>query len=119
LRDILPGPPSALRTFFTTDELVAFAEIYDNQGTTPHKVDIITTLTSDTGTVVAKLAEERESSELQGKSGGYGYLARLPLGQVPPGTYVLATQAKSRLGEQTATRQVMLRVVAPPPQSPQ
>ena len=77
----------------------------------PHKVDITTTVTSDDGKVVFKSEDARESTELQGKSGGYGYGARVPLAGLPPGLYVLKIHGKSRVGDGSAVeRQVQFRI---------
>ena len=119
LKDILPAPPIAMRSFPQNDEIALFAEIYDNAASTPHKVDIVTTIQSDDGRVLFKSEEERASSELQGAKGGYGYVARVPLTDVTPGDYVLNVQAKSRLGKEVGVgRQVRIRVTPPvrPPQ---
>ena len=62
-----------------------FTEVYDNEGASPHKVDITTTVTSDTGKVVFKDETERASSELQGARGGYGHTERIPLHDLGPG----------------------------------
>ena len=114
LKGVLPAPPIAMRTFPQNDELALFAEVYDNSGGAPHKVDIVTTITSDTGTVAFKNEEARDSSELQGKSGGYGYAARVPLSDIPPGLYVLKVEATSRLGQgRTAAREVLMTVTEP------
>jgi hypothetical protein len=111
LKDVLPAPPVAERSFPQNDEIALFAEVYDNSAGSPHKVDIETTLTSDIGQVVYKVDEERSSSEIEGQRGGYGYRARVPLSDVVPGLYVLTVQARSRLGrETTATRQVQITV---------
>jgi hypothetical protein len=119
LKEILPAPPIAARSFPQNDEIALFAEIYDNAPSTPHKVDIVTTVQSDDGRVLYKSEEERASSELQGAKGGYGYVTRVPLTDVAPGDYVLNVQAKSRLGENVGVgRQVRIRVT-PPVQPPQ
>ena len=48
---------------------------------------------------------------MQGKSGGYGYGARVPLAGLPPGLYVLKIQGKSRVGDGNAVeRQVQFRI---------
>ena len=73
---MLPGPPIALRTFPQNDEIALFAEVYDNAGATPHKVDITTTVTTDEGKVMFKTDEVRDSADLGGKRGGYGYTTR-------------------------------------------
>ncbi len=115
-RSLLPAPATALRTFPQNDELALLAEVYERAGTQPHAVDIISIVRSDEGTVVFKHEEERQSSELQGASGGYGYQARIPLTDLPPGLYVLTLEARSRLGDHpAASRQVPFRITAPQP----
>ena len=114
LKDVLPAPPVVERTFPRNDEIALFAEVYDNEAATPHKVDIETRLTSESGQVVFKVDEERSSTEIGGGRGGYGYRARVPLTDVEPGVYVLTVEAKSRLGRDTgASRQVQVVVTAP------
>lgn len=110
--EVLPVPPTTAREFERNDEIALFAEIYDNEGASPHKVDITATLQTDEGKVVFKNEEERASSELQGARGGYGYAARIPLRDVAPGLYVLKVEARSRLGDgATVARQVQIRVM--------
>jgi hypothetical protein len=113
LQQAMPGPPAAARAFPQNDELAFFVEVYDNDGDKPHKVDITTTVTSDEGKVVIKAEEARDSSELQGRRGGYGYAARLALKDLPPGPYVLTVSARSRLGDTPPVeRQVPFAVTA-------
>ncbi len=112
LQPVLPGPPTALRRFARNDEIALFAEVYDNQAAAPHKVDIVTTVTSDEGRQYFKAEEERDSTELGGQNGGYGYAARVPLTDLPPGPYVLTVEAQSRLGAGvTARRQTEFTVL--------
>jgi VWFA-related protein len=112
LRAVLPASPIAIRTFPQNDEIALFTEVYERAGAPPHAVDLAAILRSDEGTVVFKQEEERQSSELQGASGGYGFQARVPLTDVPPGLYVLTVEARSRLGDHPeAKREVMIRVV--------
>lgn len=114
LKAVLPVPPSAERTFPQNDELALFAEIYDDGRAPEHKVDIVTTVRSDTGTVLFMNEDERASTELQGQRGGYGYTARIPLTELPPGPYVLRVEARSRLGDHPAAgREVRFTVRAP------
>jgi VWFA-related protein len=114
LRQVLPAPPMGSRIFPVGDELALFVEIYDNAGGSSHKVDIAATVTSDEGKVMFKTEDVRDSSELQGKSGGYGYSSRVPLDGLTPGIYVLKVEARSRLGQgPTANRQVQFRIVEP------
>jgi VWFA-related protein len=112
LRKMLPAPPTVSREFRASEELALVAEVYDNQGGTPHKVDIATTLRTDDGREVFRIADERSSTELGGKRGGYGYAARIPLKGLAPGLYVLRVEAKSTLGKSTkAGREIQIRVV--------
>lgn len=113
LKDVLPAPPIASRSFPQNDEIALFAEIYDNAAATPHKVDIVTTVQTDDGRVLFKAEEERASSELQGAKGGYGYAVRVPLTDVAPGLYVLNVQAKSRLGNNVGVGRQVRIVVTP------
>jgi VWFA-related protein len=113
LRQMLPGPPTVAREFRPDEELAVMAEVYDNEGKTPHKVSIATTIRSDDGREVFRIADERSSSELQGARGGYGYTARVPLKGLAPGLYVLKVEARSTLGRgPTASRELQIRVTA-------
>ncbi len=112
LRTVMPALPVAQREFAQKDELALFAEVYDNSGNSAHKVDIVTSVLTDEGRVLFRTEETRDSSELQGAKGGYGYTARVPLSGVPPGIYVLSVEARSRLGKDiSAARLVQFRVV--------
>ncbi|MBS1819924.1 MAG: VWA domain-containing protein [Acidobacteria bacterium] len=112
LKAVLPAAPAGLRVFPQNDEIAIFAEIYDNTGKAPHKIDIVTSVLTDEGKVVFKVEDQRDSSELGGSKGGYGYQTRIPVADIPPGLYVLNVDAKSRLGnDNAATRQVQFRVV--------
>ncbi len=113
LKAVLPAPPIAMRTFAQNDELAIFTEVYDNSGKGPHKVDIVTSVLTDEGKPVFKVEDVRDSSELGGAKGGYGYTTRVPLADLAPGLYVLNVDAKSRLGnDNVANRQVQFRIVA-------
>ena len=113
LKALLPGPPVATRAFSQNDELALFTEVYDNEGRTPHTVDVIATVRSDAGTIHYKVEEERDSKEFGGDRGGFGFATRIPLTELAPGPYVLTVEARSRLGnERAAARQVRFTVVA-------
>jgi VWFA-related protein len=118
LKQVLPGPAVALRSFPQNDEVALFAEVYDNAGGTPHKVDITASVITDEGKVMFTANEVRDSTELGGKTGGYGYSTRIPMKDLPPGPYVLKVEAKSRLANvPPASRDVRIRV-EPPRQGP-
>ncbi len=112
LDELLPGPLSTLREFPVGDEIALFAEVYDNTAATPHKVDISAVVRSETGLTVFQAREERDSTELQGSAGGYGFAARIPLADAAPGLYLLRVEAASRVGNQPpVAREVLFRVV--------
>jgi len=114
LKQVLPGPPVSLRSFPQNDEIVLFAEVYDNDGGKPHKVDITTTVTTDEGKVMLKTDETRDSSDLGGARGGYGYTTKVPMKDLAPGKYVLKVEGKSRLGNTPAVgREVRIEVTPP------
>ena len=111
LRQVLPGPPAAARSFPQNDQLAFFTDVYDNDVSNVHTVDITSTLTSDDGKVVFKHAEERSTADLAGKKGGFGYSASINLPDNPPGLYVLKVEARSRLGgNATASREVQITI---------
>ncbi len=98
---LVVGPTTATRDFSTSDTLALFVEVYENAaGSTPHKIDLSTTIRSSDGRVVFESKEERSSTELQAGRGGYGYTPQIPLKGVQPGTYLLHVEAKSRAGKE-------------------
>jgi len=111
---LLPGPPAATRTFAQNDQIALFADVYDNDVTPVHKVDITTTLTADAGRVVFKNEEERSTEDFGGKPGGFGVGTTLSLADFDPGLYVLKVAARSRLGADVgASREVQIRITEP------
>jgi hypothetical protein len=114
LKAVLPGPPVSARAFPQNDEVALFVEVYDNAGGTPHKVDITTTITTDEGRQMFTTEETRDSADLGGKTGGYGYMTRLSLKDLAPGNYVLTVAAKSRLNNVPAAERQIRLVVTPP-----
>ena len=115
LRPVLPGPPVALRSFAQNDQIAFFTDVYDNDVSAVHTVDITTTLTADEGRVVFKNAEERSTADLAGKRGGFGYGSTLSLKDYAPGLYVLKIEARSRLGNNAAAnREVQITVTEAP-----
>ncbi|HKB13048.1 MAG TPA: VWA domain-containing protein [Vicinamibacterales bacterium] len=114
LKQVLPGPPISMRRFAQNDEIALFAEVYDNDGGKPHKVDITTTIITDEGRVLFKTDETRDSSDLGGARGGYGYTTKIPMKDLAPGKYVLKVEGKSRLGNTPAVgREVRIEVTPP------
>jgi VWFA-related protein len=110
-KDVLPSPPTALRDFPHNDTLAIFAEVYDNIGKAPHRVEITATILADDGHEVKKFEDERKSDELRGPGGGYGYTTQFPLTGIAPGRYVLRVAARSTLGNgDPVSRDVEFRV---------
>jgi hypothetical protein len=111
LEGLLPGPPTTMREFAVGDEIALFTEVYDNQLTPRHMVDISTSVLTDEGRAVFTMSDTRSSEELEGKPGGYGYSARVPLKDLTPGLYVLKVEARTRLGNiEPIVRQVQFRI---------
>ena len=110
LKGVLAASPAAHREFPRNDTLSVFAEIYDNQTKTPHRVAIKTSVLSDTGTVLFTNDAERRSDELTGR-GGYGHSATIPLKDYAPGRYVLRVEARTLLSDGPAvSRDVEFRI---------
>jgi hypothetical protein len=112
LGDYLPGPPTTAREFSRDDEIALFAEFYENKpGAPAHMLDFKAELRAEGGTVVRTIADQRSSTELQGGSGGYGFMARMPLDDAAPGLYVLHVEGQSRTKDVTSvSRDIQIRV---------
>jgi VWFA-related protein len=111
IKEMLPAPPIATRSFPQRDQIWIFAEVYDNVGDAPHTVNIGTTLTSESGAVVYTVAADHPSSEFVG--GVIKYRARVPLNDLEPGRYILAVNARASLGRsETTSQQVPISVTA-------
>ncbi len=110
LKDLLPGPPTASREFSLEDTLAVLAEVYDNELSKPHTVDLSATVRSDDGTQMFIARDERNSQDVKADRGGYTYLARVPLQDLVPGRYVLTIEAKSRLGGDPVTKEIEFSV---------
>lgn len=110
-KDVLPAPPTSSRDFPSGDQLAIFAEVYDNLGAAAHRIAITATVLADDGKTVFTTSDERRSEELHGASGGYGYMAKIPLTGMAPGRYVLRIEAKSLTGKgDSAVRELEFRV---------
>jgi hypothetical protein len=117
LAKLLPGPLTTYREFPQNDQIAFFTEVYDNQASTPHKVDLTATVKAEGGQTVFQTREERDSSELKGSSGGFGFTARVPLKEMEPGLYVLRVEAQSRVGDRPmVARETVFRVTSASPQ---
>jgi hypothetical protein len=110
LRDVLPGPLAAGREFPANDQIGLFVEFYENMPNAPaHTIQLSTTVRSEDGRVVFENREQRSSSDLQGKAGGYGYGVRIPLTEFAPGLYVIRVEGRS-INNASAAREMLIRV---------
>jgi VWFA-related protein len=106
-KEIMPASPAAVREFPSGDELTLAVDVYDNRAATPHRVEIRTTVTGDSGNVVFNSRDERRSEELKAATGTFGHVTTIPLKGVAPGRYVLKVEAQSLLSNgATAAREV-------------
>jgi hypothetical protein len=110
LKGLLPGPPTAIREFSPDDLLAVLAEVYDNDAARLHTVDLSATVRAEDGTRVFVWREERNSRDIAADRGAYTYVARIPLKDFKPGTYVLTIEAQSRLGGDPAAREIQFTV---------
>jgi VWFA-related protein len=109
---LLMRPPTTAREFARDDQLLLFAEVYENQrNAQPHMIDIATEVRAEGGKVVFRNSETRSSTDLQGGRGGYGYTAQIPLKELMPGVYVVHVEGKPRDGNTApVSRDVQIRV---------
>ena len=77
---MLPGAADRVAEFPQNDEIALFAEVYDNAGNTPHKVDITATVTADEGKVMLHdEGRHGRAKSCRATTGGYGYTTKIPL----------------------------------------
>ena len=108
----IPGNITSRREFDAGDTLAIYTEVYETlKDATSHTVALTAELRAEGGTVVRNVSDERSSSELQGKRGGYGFSAQLPLNDVAPGLYVIHVEARANVGNRpTVSKDVQIRV---------
>jgi hypothetical protein len=120
---LLMRPPTTSREFTRDDQLVLYAEVYENQANAqPHMLDIGAEVRAEGGQVVFRNTETRSSSDLtdgssgaarsaQAGRGGYGYTTQIPLKDFAPGLYVVHVEGKRRDGNVPAVaREVQIRI---------
>src|SRR5688572_14367340 len=108
----LPGNVTATREFDAGDVVGIHAEAYETlKNAVPHTVTLTAELRAEGGSAVRKVSEERSSTELQGKRGGYGFNTELRLDEVAPGLYVIHVEARANAGDRPAvSRDIQIRV---------
>jgi VWFA-related protein len=110
LAAILPGPPTAAREFPIGDELTVFAEIYDNQLSSPHQIQVSATVTGPGGQTVFRESAARSHEELKGSDGVYRYVSGVSLANAAPGVYELQVEARRDPGALVVARSVRFTV---------
>jgi len=113
LANVLPSPPTAIRTFPQNDTLFVYTEVYNQPAGAVGAFEItVTVLTSD-GRTLFKAAETLDASALQQAGDRFGYSARVPLAAIPPGTYLLSVEGQSNGGPNaSAARHVRFSVTS-------
>lgn len=97
---LLPDTPSVARRFRQSDQLSVLAEVYDTRMDIPHGLDLVVTIIGEQGQEVFRHEDTRSTREIQaaaGTAGGFGYVTKVPLAAIPPGSYILAVEVRSRL----------------------
>jgi hypothetical protein len=98
----LGTPAVARRVFDRDEEVVLFAEVYENGRQPAHRVTFTTTLEGEDH-VVRPLASETRDSGGGANTTTLAFTARAPLRDVPTGRYVLRAQAQSDVNRNTTT----------------
>jgi VWFA-related protein len=112
--NVLTVPPTAAREFKIDDELNVYTEVYDNQLSPPHQVDLTISVRKAEGNeVVYTNTDWASSDELKEGKGAYPSKTWIPLQELGgPGNYVLSVQAQRAVdGTKPVTRSVPFRVV--------
>lgn len=110
LKEALPLPPVATRSFDSNETMAVFAEIYDRSAPSPHEVDVKVVVLPDSSASPVFTATETLTMAASATTRTHGYLAEIPLNGIAPGDYVLRLEASSRAGNHTAAREIPFTV---------
>jgi hypothetical protein len=118
LKDVLPLPPVATRSFSATDTVHVFAEVYARSAKAAQEVDLVATVReakSDGATIFTR----RETIRVNPGQGlqTSRHRSDLPVQDIKVGDYILRVEASSRVGEHRAAREVPFSVRASSPSS--
>ncbi len=106
LKDVLPAPPVATRTFDPQQTIAFLVELYDDSSRSSHAVNFATTVrAANDGRVVFNSREER-SIRAGSAARTEGYRGAISLKDFAAGRYVLRVEATSGTGNQFAFREV-------------
>jgi hypothetical protein len=108
------GLPEALitrREFAPGDRLTLYLEIYENGRAAAHLIDFTAEVLAEGGRVVSGVSEQRSSTEVRRKSGGYAFAPIISLAGVERGIYVLHLRARANVGDRpTVSRDIRIQV---------
>lgn len=110
LKEALPLPPVATRSFDPKETMAVFAEIYDRSAPSPHEVDVKVVVVPDGSSSPVFAATETQTMAASATTRTHGYRAEIPLNGMAPGDYVLRLEASSRAGNHTAAREIPFTV---------
>jgi VWFA-related protein len=102
----LPGGATARRVFDRSEELVMFAEVYENGRQPSHQITFVTTLEGEDH-AVRPLTSETRAVAANGQTVTTGFLARTALRDVAPGRYLLRLQARSDAARNLTTERAI------------
>lgn len=111
-RATLPTPATTTRAFQRSDTVTVYVEVYENVWWTDsaHTITLVTELEDASGRVIPMTSERRPPKNAQ-QATGDPFVARLPLANVPPGSYTLRVEARSTYGRShSAVREVPIAV---------
>ena len=111
LRTLLKGPATTARVFSRRDELVAYAEIYENEPHPSHLVELQTRARVEGGPTAFALTEQVRSGDQKAQN-TYTHRVRIPVRDLAPGDYVLEVEAESQIAPlRSVKRELEFRVV--------
>jgi VWFA-related protein len=111
LRSLLEGPLTASREFSRREELVAYAEVYENEPHPSHTVELHTRASAEGGATAFDLTEHVRARDGAGPQ-VYPHRVRIPIRDLPPGNYVLDVEASSQIAPMRSVKRALeFRVV--------
>lgn len=113
LKDALPLPPVAIRSFTPAETVHLFAEVYARSAKTAHEVDVVVTVreAKSNGATVFTRRETVPVGSGQAVQANR-HRSDLPLRDIKAGDYILSVEATSRSGGHRAVREVPFSVRA-------
>jgi hypothetical protein len=111
LKTLLDGPVTAVRTFSRREDLVSYAEVYENEPHPPHIVELHTRARTEGGPTAFAMTEQVWSRDVKGTQ-TFTHRVRIPVRDLAPGDYVLEVQADSQIAAMRSVKRTLeFRVV--------